>query len=182
MNLQNEHNCVIITINVTTMTSQNYPKFCLLTKDVENPECNNMTMSFPLKFYGEGHDWTCDLLSESSVAETSATLVDSLNTNIGILQNGIHFDKGTIDRGYPLMVRSYVQFGAPMDGFESEDDELNDQNKKYEELIQVRVRMCVRVSMCVRESVREYIYVCAKYRGLTFLRPNKHNTAVGNHH
>jgi len=116
-------------------THENYPKICLLTKDVDNPRCTNMTMSFPLKFYGEGHDWTCPLLSSDEIVDTTETLINSLSTPLGMLMYGIHFDKGTVGRGYPVMVRSFVNFGAPLEGFTSEDDRINEQNGEFEKLV-----------------------------------------------
>lgn len=123
-------------------THEAYGKLCLLTEeeeaeDAEDAECSTdaMKMSLPLKFYGVDHDWSCPLLG-ADVVETKVTeLVNSLSSDVGMLLNGIHFDKETMTKGYPTMVRTYLQFGGPLEGFAGPDDRLNEQNGEYEKLV-----------------------------------------------
>ncbi len=108
-----------------------YEQFCALEAD----ECADIILSFPLLFYGLDHDWSCPLLTATEITSTTTTMIDALETDIGMLQYGFFFDKNVQSNGYATKVRSMIQLGAPLEGYESESDKLTEQYRKYEEFI-----------------------------------------------
>ena len=115
-------------------TLTEYPNFCALNPGTTR--CSNMTLSFPLLFYGYNHDWTCPLLSQSDIDNSLNTMITSLSTDVGMLQYGFFFDKDVETAGYPVKLRSMVQLGSPLEGFTSESDKMTDQYRLYEGLFE----------------------------------------------
>jgi len=64
-----------------------------------------MTLSLALRYYGIDHDWTCPLLDQGDIDDISDALIASLETDLGMIMHGLHFDKETIANGHPTMVR-----------------------------------------------------------------------------
>ena len=62
-------------------------------------------------------------------------MITALSTDVGALQYGFFFDKDVEANGFPSKVRSMVQFGAPLDGYESESEELSEQARIYEDVV-----------------------------------------------
>ena len=85
-------------------------------------------------YYGGDHDWSCPLLDQTIVDITTNDMIAALSTNIGALQYGFFFDKDVMANDFPSKVRSMVQFGAPLDGYEW-NDEYSEQSRIYEEVV-----------------------------------------------
>ena len=105
-----------------------YKDYCALKK---NGQCANMTMSFPLLYYGMDHDWTCPLLGQNEVDKKTQAIIDTLDSEAGLLQYGFFLDKDVKENGFPSKLRSMIQLGSPLEGYSSETDELTAQNQKY---------------------------------------------------
>ena len=111
-----------------------YQEFCVLDK---KDKCANATLSLPLQYYGFDHDWSCELLDESVTDAKTKEMLDLLETDIGLLQYGFFFDKDTVVNKKAVGVRSLLQFGAPLEGFASESEDISAQYKLYEDFFAV---------------------------------------------
>ena len=98
-------------------------------------QCADIDLSYPLLYYGASHDWSCPLLEQSFIDAKTTEMIDALSTDIGELQYGFFFDKDVKENGFPSKVRSMVQLGAPLEGFETESDDLSAQARLYEDFI-----------------------------------------------
>mmetsp|Transcript_6051 Transcript_6051/g.11498 ORF Transcript_6051/g.11498 Transcript_6051/m.11498 type:complete len:998 (+) Transcript_6051:160-3153(+) len=129
-----EHLQTMCEIEANLATLAEYPDYCALNPGTT--QCSNMTLSFPLLFYGYGHDWSCPLLAQSDIDSTLDSMITSLSTEVGMLQYGFFFDKDVETAGYPVKLRSMVQLGSPLEGFSSETDRLTDQYRLYEKFFE----------------------------------------------
>uniref|UniRef100_A0A7S2QV85 SSD domain-containing protein n=1 Tax=Triparma pacifica TaxID=91992 RepID=A0A7S2QV85_9STRA len=142
---EHENNALVETIatseNIQTfceiesklVSLEEYPKFCALKPDSTN--CSNIDLSYPLLYYGSSHDWSCPLLDQADIDSKTTTMIDALDTEVGELQYGFFFDKDVKTNGFPSKVRSMVQLGAPLEGYDSEKDNIAEQARKYEDFI-----------------------------------------------
>lgn len=103
--------------------------FCVLDAPLQ---CADNILSLPLKFYGLDHDWSCPLLSATEVSTTLTALIDSLDTDDGLYENGFFFGKNVLDLGISNIGRSVINVGAPLEDFASETILVEEQNSIYQ--------------------------------------------------
>ncbi|GMH73348.1 hypothetical protein TrST_g2399 [Triparma strigata] len=124
-----------IEAKLATLTgADGYSNYCALIPGNPSGKCQNMTLSYPLLYYGIHHDWSCPLLTQSDIDTQTTTMIDALSTDAGMLFYSFFFDKNVEDTTYPVKVRSMVQLGSPLEGYTSETDKMTEQYAKYEKL------------------------------------------------
>lgn len=126
-----------------------YPSYCLLTPEAAAlnatdtfDSCQMPAQSVPALFYSDawaaaGNAWNCTLLGASDVDAKARSMYDALaeGTELAKLQYGFFVEKQWETHGYTSTTRTAVQLGAPLSGFDGQNDELVEQMKIYHELL-----------------------------------------------
>lgn len=112
---------------------------CTFTSENVPADCKDPILTTTFQFYGAvaAHNYTCELLPETTVKNKAKLMYDALDTPAGRLTYGFFMDKNTVTRStrFTAKTRSTVFLGGPLPGFKHENDKLNAQLKEYGKIL-----------------------------------------------